>query len=266
MTSGTETNWIELENVTFVRSGRTILDNVNWKVKPGEHWTVFGSNGSGKTTLLRLLAGYLWPTRGTITVLGERFGHVDLRELRKRIGWVGSFLEAQIPPNQKPLDLVVSGKFASIGIFEKPEAEDYERAHALVRELECEAILESPYGVLSQGEKQRLLIARALMPEPRLLILDESCAGLDLLAREQLLGTLQRLGMKEDAPNMVFVTHHLEEIIPVFERALLLKKGKVLAMGRREEVLDSEVLSGAFGTRIEVSRNGERYSARAVFG
>lgn len=265
MISKPEANWIELEAVSFVRGGRAILDNISWSVRPGEHWTVFGSNGSGKTTLLRLLAGYLWPTRGAITVLGERFGNVDLRELRKRIGWVGSFLEAQIPPNQKPLDLVVSGKFASIGIYEKPEAEDYDRALRLVRELECEAILDSPYGVLSQGEKQRLLIARALVHDPSLLILDESCAGLDLLAREQLLGTLQRLGSKEDSPNMVFVTHHLEEIVPVFEHALLLKKGRVLAAGPTSEVLDPSILSRAFGTRIEVSRNGDRYSARAVF-
>ena len=129
----------------------------------GEHWVVLGANGSGKTTLLQILAGYLWPTSGDVTVLGEHFGEVDLRALRRKIGWVGSFLQAQVPPSQKPLEFIVSGKYASLGIFDKPEHEDFEEAARLAARLDCGKILDLPYAVLSQGEKQRLLIARALI-------------------------------------------------------------------------------------------------------
>lgn len=258
-----ETEWIRLEDVTFIRSHRVILDQIEWRVHPSDHWLVLGANGSGKTTLLQLLAGYLWPSRGRIRVLGEQFGQVDLRELRKRIGWVGSFLQAQIPPAQRPLDLIVSGKFASIGIFETPKEEDYRQAREIAERLHCSHILNSPYAVLSQGEKQRLLIGRALINNPRLFILDEPCAGLDLPAREQLLGTLQDLGRAPDAPTMIFVTHHLEEVMPVFTHAFLLKDGRCLAQGEKESMLSSELLSETFGIAIEVVEEGKRYWARA---
>lgn len=251
--------WTAFKGVSFVRNGRSILDQIDWSVQPREHWVVMGANGSGKTTLLRLLAGYLWPTRGEIIVLGERFGHVDLRELRKKIGWVGSFLEAQISFSQNPLDLIVSGKFASIGVYDRPAKEDYERAHYLAQLLQCEKILDSSYGVLSQGEKQRLLIARALIHRPQLLILDEPCAGLDLVAREELLQTLQFLGESPEAPTMVLVTHQTEEIMPAFSHILLLKEGKCLASGRKEDALNSRLLSEAFGIEIHVAEEWNRY-------
>lgn len=253
--------WTRLVEVSFVRNQRLILDNINWDIVRGDHWVVLGANGSGKTTLLELLAGYLWPSRGQITVLGERFGHTDLRDLRKRIGWVGSFLLAQIPPGQKPLDLVVSGKYASIGNFNPPTAQDYEEARELAESFHCAGILDSPYGVLSQGEKQRLLIARALIPQPQLLILDEPCAGLDLVAREQLLKNLNQLGQRPEAPTMILVTHHLQEIMPIWSHVLVLKKGKCLAQGLKEENLVGEVLSDAFGITIEVAGSGGRYAA-----
>ncbi len=256
--------WISLEDVTFVRRQRVILDRIDWTVQPGHHWVVLGANGSGKTTLLQLLAGYLWPTRGHITVLGERFGQTDLRELRKKIGWVGSFLQAQIPSTQKPLDLVVSGKFASIGIFEKPEAEDYRQARELVVRLKCQDILDLPYGVLSQGEKQRLLIARSLIHHPRLLILDEPCSGLDLVAREQLLHTLDELGRAPDAPSMIFVTHYLEEIMPVFSHVFLLQGGRCLAQGKKSETLRSELLTQTFSIPIQVKEEADRYWTRVA--
>ncbi len=256
-----EREWISLRGVSFVRSDRLILDGVDWDVLPGSHWVVLGANGSGKTTLLQLLAGYLWPTRGVVTVLGHRFGHVDLRELRKSIGWVGSFLQAQIPPNQRPLDLIVSGKYASIGIYDKPTDDDYERAHELAVRLDCRGILDSRYGVLSQGEKQRLLIARALIHQPRLLILDEPCSGLDLVAREQLLRTLEHIGNAPDAPTQILVTHHLEEIVPVYTRVFLLKGGRCTAQGKKEDVLREDCLSDAFGISLKLSCNAGRYWA-----
>lgn len=254
-------DWISLEEVTFTRNRRPILDCVSWSIGRGDHWVVFGANGSGKTTLLRLLAGYHWPTRGKITVLGETFGHTDLRELRKKIGWVGSFLQEQVPSSQRPLDIIVSGKYASIGIFETPDEEDYRQARELARELKCGDILDLPYGVLSQGEKQRLLIARALVHEPSLLILDEPCAGLDLVAREKLLRTLAGLGNAPNAPTMIFVTHHVQEIIPAFTHVFLLKEGQCLAKGRKEDVLRSDLLSRTFGIPIEVKAEGNRYVA-----
>jgi iron complex transport system ATP-binding protein len=260
----TDQPWIRLEEVSFVRRQRLILDTINWDVALGNHWVVLGANGSGKTTLLELLAGYLWPTHGRITVLGERFGHTDLRELRKRIGWVGSFLLAQIPPSQKPLDLIVSGKYASIGNFNPPTSQDYAEARELAKHFQCADILDSPYGVLSQGEKQRLLIARALIPGPQLLILDEPYAGLDLVAREQLLLSLDQLGRSHGAPTMILVTHHLQEIMPVWSHVLVLKEGKCLVQGPKEQVLQGKVLSEAFGVVLEVTHHDGRYSARLV--
>jgi iron complex transport system ATP-binding protein len=254
-----EESWIKLEDVSFVRNRRVILEQIEWSVNPRDHWVVLGANGSGKTTLLQLLAGYLWPTRGNITVLGQEFGKADLRELRKKIGWAGSFLQAQIPPSQLPLDFIVSGKFASIGIFEKPQEEDYFKARQVASQLKCDNILHSPYGVLSQGEKQRLLIARALIHNPELLILDEPCAGLDLVAREQLLNILENLGSSPDSPTLIYVTHHLEEIVSAFNHAFLLKEGKTLAFGRKEEILSASLLSEAFGIPLEVTKNGDRY-------
>jgi iron complex transport system ATP-binding protein len=258
--------WTRLEDVALVRRRRLILDHIDWEIAPGEHWVVLGANGSGKTTLLQLLAGYLWPTEGRITVLGERFGHTDLRELRKRIGWVGSFLGAQIPPAQKPLDLIVSGKYASLGNFNPPVQQDYEEARELAERFHCGSILDSPYAVLSQGEKQRLLIARALIPRPQLLILDEPCAGLDLVAREQLLRSLEQLAGGHEAPTLILVTHHLEEIMPVWSHVLVLKEGRCLARGRKEDLLVDAILSEAFGIAIQVAVNNGRYAANFVAG
>jgi len=257
--------WISLDQVTFVRNRRTILDGIDWRIQPGDHWVVLGANGSGKTTLLQLLAGYLWPTQGSVVVLGERFGHTDLRELRKRIGWVGSFLEMQIPSATKPLDLIVSGKYASIGIFEVPTEEDYREAQDLASRLGCERILNSPYGVLSQGEKQRLLIARALIHRPPLLILDEPCAGLDLAAREQLLRTLDDMGRNNHGLTMILVTHHMEEITPVFSNVLLLKEGRCTARGEKEEILSPDRLNHVFGIPLDVHRKRGRYWAAMRF-
>ncbi|MHC1742541.1 MAG: ABC transporter ATP-binding protein [Syntrophobacteraceae bacterium] len=250
---------ILLDHVAFVRSKRQILHDISWTVPANEHWVVLGPNGSGKTTLLQLLAGYLWPTEGRISVLGEQFGHVDLRELRKRIGWVGSFLQVQIPSAQRPLDLIVSGKFASVGIFEKPLPDDYANARSLARKLRCDHILDQPYGVLSQGEKQRLLIARAMIHHPKLLILDEPCAGLDLVAREQLLESLETLGRTAGGPTMVLVTHHLEEITPIFSHVLMLKEGRCVGQGPKDTLLNDQNLSSVFGMALRVERTGDRY-------
>jgi len=261
-----ENSWISIKNVRFVRKRKLILDDISWDIKPGEHWVVLGANGSGKTTLLQILAGYLWPTSGDVTVLGEHFGEVDLRALRRKIGWVGSFLQAQVPPSQSPLEFIVSGKYASLGIFDKPEAEDFEEAARLAARLECGKILDLPYAVLSQGEKQRLLIARALIHKPRLLILDEPCGGLDLVSREQLLATLESLGRTPDGPAMILVTHYLEEIMPAFSHVFLLKSGRCAAKGKKDRILKGDLLSEAFGIPIEAGGENGRYWARVRGG
>ncbi|MGC9967408.1 MAG: ABC transporter ATP-binding protein [Syntrophobacteraceae bacterium] len=254
-----ENSWIDIKNVRFVRNRRLILDDISWEIRPREHWVLLGANGSGKTTLLQILAGYLWPTSGDITVLGERFGEIDLRVLRKKIGWVGSFLQAQVPPSQKPLEFIVSGKYASLGIFDKPEARDFEDAARLAARLDCGKILDLPYAVLSQGEKQRLLIARALIHNPRLLILDEPCSGLDLVSREQLLSTLEDLGRSSEGPTMILVTHYLEEIMPAFSHVFLLKSGRCAAKGAKEQILRRDLLTQAFDIPIEAGSDNGRY-------
>jgi iron complex transport system ATP-binding protein len=259
-----EKPWISINNVRFMRNRRLILDDISWQIRPGEHWVVLGANGSGKTTLLQILAGYLWPTSGDVTVLGERFGEVDLRSLRRKIGWVGSFLQAQVPPSQMPLEFIVSGKYATLGIYDKPEATDFEEAASLAATLECGRILDLPYAVLSQGEKQRLLIARALIHKPRLLILDEPCGGLDLVSREQLLGTLESLGRMPEGPSMILVTHYLEEIMPAFSHVFLLKSGCCAAQGEKDRILRRDLLTRAFGFPIEAGRENGRYWSRVL--
>lgn len=257
-----ENSYISIKNVRFVRNKRLILDDISWEIRPGEHWVVLGANGSGKTTLLQILAGWLWPTSGDVTVLGERFGEVDLRALRRKIGWVGSFLQAQVPPSQMPLEFIVSGKYASLGIFDKPEAQDFEEAARLAAKLECDNILDLPYAVLSHGEKQRLLIARALVHKPRLLILDEPCGGLDLVSRERLLATLDGFGREPGGPSMILVTHYLEEIMPAFSHVLLLKSGRCAARGEKDPILRRDLLTHAFGISIEAGRENGRYWSR----
>lgn len=255
-----------MKNIKFVRNRREILRDISWEIRSGEHWVVLGANGSGKTTLLQILAGYLWPTSGEVSILGQRFGEIDLRELRKQIGWVGSFLQVQVPPAQKPLDFIVSGKYATLGIFDKPGDGDYEQARELAARLRCEKILDSTYAVLSQGEKQRLLIARALIHNPRLIILDEPCNGLDLVSREHLLQTLEGLGRVPGGPTMILVTHHLEEIMPVFTNVFMIKAGQCAAIGRKSETLRHDLMTEIFGIPIEAGSENGRYWSRISNG
>lgn len=255
-----------IKNIKFIRNRRLILNDISWEIRSGEHWVVLGANGSGKTTLLQILAGYLWPTSGEVSVLGKRFGEIDLRELRKQIGWVGSFLQAQVPPAQKPLDFIVSGKYATLGIFDKPGEDDYEEARELASRLGCTRILDSTYAVLSQGEKQRLLIARALIHKPQLIILDEPCNGLDLVSREHLLGTLESLGRLPDGPTMILVTHHLEEIMPVFTNIFMMKAGHREAAGLKSEILKRDLLTQLFGIPIEAGSENGRYWSKISNG
>lgn len=244
---------IELKDVSWHRDGKTVLSHINWKVKEGENWALFGLNGSGKTTILNMLTGYIWPSEGKIGVLGEQFGDVDVRELRRLIGWVSSSFQEKLYGNEKAQDLVVSGKFASIGLYDRPTPIDYERAELLMNQLGCGHLWDRTYLTCSQGEKQKLLIARALMAKPKLLVLDEATNGLDFISRESLLDGIEELAKGPDAPHMLYVTHHTEEILPLFSKTLLLRRGEVYAQGATAEMLSNRTLSDFFELPVSVS-------------
>lgn len=249
---------INMKNVSWRRLEKTILQDINWQVNKGEHWALLGLNGAGKTTLLNMVNGYIWPTTGEVSIIGEKFGKTDIREMRKAIGWVSSSLEERLNGRHLTEDIVVSGKFASFNLYEEPQAEDYERAKQLFISLGCEHVIGQTYEKCSHGEKQKVLIARGLMPAPKLLILDEPTNGLDFIAREELLASLEKLAKEADAPTIIFVTHHIEEVIPVFSHTLLLKDGTVFAKGKSEDILTDDNLSKLFNQPIQVEWRSNR--------
>jgi iron complex transport system ATP-binding protein len=255
---------LEISNLRVQRGGVTILDGVNWRVERGQHWAILGANGSGKTSLLSALTGYLMPTAGVIFLLGKKYGHSDWRELRKKIGIVSSSVRQMMSDDEPALETVASGKFAMIDFWGRLSRADRSRALKLLRQIECAHLAERPWRVLSQGERQRVLIGRALMATPRVLILDEPCAGLDPAAREHFLQFIQRLGMRPNAPTLVLVTHHVEEIMPVFSRALILKNGKVLVAGKKTEALTAKNLSHAFGAKIKLRSKAGRFAMNVL--
>lgn len=252
-----------MSDLRIERGGTVILRDVNWRVRRGEHWVILGANGSGKTSLLSALTGYLMPTRGEISVLGETYGCSDWRELRKKIGLVSSSIRQMMADDEPALETVASGKYAVIDFWGRVTRAEKMQARKLLRQVECEYLAGRPWRVLSQGERQRVLIGRALMARPRVLILDEPCAGLDPAAREHFLQFLQRLGGQKNAPTLVLVTHHVEEIMPVFSHLLLLKNGGVLASGEMSATLNSRNLSHAFNARMKLHTAGERYALSA---
>lgn len=247
---------LDVSGLTVVRDGNVILDDVSWRIGPGEHWVMLGANGSGKTSLLAALTGYLMPTRGELSVWGKRYGACDWRALRTRIGIVSSSLRQMMPEHETALDAVVSGRGAIIDLWGTPSRADARAARTFLESVEAGDLAGRAWAVLSQGERQRVLIARALMARPRLLILDEPCAGLDPVAREHFLQFVERLGRQAGGPLLVLVTHHVEEITPAFTHALLLRAGRVVASGPRAETLTSGTLSAMFGAPVRLNRRG----------
>jgi iron complex transport system ATP-binding protein len=250
---------LEVSGLRVRRGAVEILRDVSWRVARGQHWAILGANGSGKTSLLGALTGYLTPTEGEVFLLGERFGHSDWRELRKHVGLVSSSVRQMMAEDEPALESVVSGKYAMIDFWGRATRADRAGALRLLRQVECAYLADRPWRVLSQGERQRVLIARALMAKPRVLILDEPCAGLDPAAREQFLQFLQRLGRRKTSPTLVLVTHHVEEIMPVFSHVLVLKAGRVLAAGKKPAVLKARLLAQAFTARVKLKRRAGRY-------
>lgn len=249
---------IDFQGVSWRRQKKEILTDINWQVEKGQHWAVFGLNGSGKTTLLNMVNGYIWPTTGKVTVLDKPFGRTDIRELRKSIGWVSSSLQERINGRQLTQDIVVSGKYASIGLYEEPNKEDFQKAYEIMERLNGQYLIDRTYETCSTGEKQRILIARALMASPQLLILDEPSSGLDFIAREELLITINELASQADAPTIILVTHHIEEVLPEFSHALLLQDGRVFDKGRREDIFNSDSLSQFFNKSVQVEWSNSR--------
>ena len=258
-----ETPVARIHVASFRRDGVEILRHVRWTIRAGEHWALLGPNGSGKTSLLQILAAVEWPSEGEVEVLGEKFGRVDLRELRKRVGVVSAAIEERLPGWEEALSVVLSGMEASIGLNRAFDAGERQRALAALEALSAGHLARRPFGVLSQGERQRVLIARALVHRPPLLVLDEPCEGLDPLARERLLEDLGGLAEHAEAPTMVLVTHHPEEIAPFISHAMVLAGGEVVAAGPVEEALTSAILSRAFGVPCElVVEPPRRYALR----
>lgn len=243
---------IDVRNVEWQREDTTILRNINWQVKQSEHWCIVGLNGSGKTSLLQILCGYTWPTSGEVNVLGHRYGEVDVREVRKSIGWVSTALIAQMHDHETAYRLVLSGRDATIGLYTAPNQEDIDKASELLETFGCSHLRNRPFRALSQGERQKVLIARALMASPQLLILDEPCTGLDLLSREQLLSMIEHIASQPDGPTLLYVTHHIEEILPCFTHTLLLKDGTVYAADETSNVLTTPELSRFFGVPVDI--------------
>jgi len=253
---------LELDGASYWRNERTILTGIDWRIRRGEHWALLGANGSGKTTLLRMVGAIDWPCEGTIRVLGQRFGEIDLRELRRAIGIVTSALASYFHDRQSALEIVATGLAAELGWWHQFEPEDEDRAREALGAVGMRDLAESPYARLSQGERQRVLIARAMMNRPALLILDEPCAGLDPAARERFLDDLARFVERPSTPTIIFVSHHIEELPSFIGQALILKEGRVLARGPIETVCTSAVLSEAFGRACQVTRQAGRFALR----
>ncbi|MGW5865692.1 ABC transporter ATP-binding protein [Streptomyces sp. NPDC055239] len=258
---------LELEDVSVVREGRALVDQVSWSVKEGERWVILGPNGAGKTTLLNLASSYLYPSTGTATILGETLGKpgTDVFELRPRIGVAGIAMAEKLPKGQTVLQTVLTAAYGmTAGWHEDYEDIDEQRARAFLDRLGMSDYLDRKFGTLSEGERKRTLIARALMTDPELLLLDEPAAGLDLGGREDLVRRLGRLARDPIAPSMIMVTHHVEEIAPGFTHVLMIRQGKILAAGPLELELTSRNLSLCFGLPLVVEERGERWSAQGL--
>jgi iron complex transport system ATP-binding protein len=257
---------ISIRDLRVVRGGAQILRGISWIVEPEEHWVILGANGSGKTTLLSCVTGYVTPSSGTIQVLGNEYGRSDWRELRKQVGLVSSSIRHWIEDHQTALEVVASGRNAELNLWRAPAGELRREALRNLRKVEGLELRDRPWAYLSQGERQRVLIGRAMMSKHRILILDEPCAGLDPVARERFLEFVSRLAVRRRTPNLVFVTHHVEEILPCFNKALLLRGGEILSKGPIDEVITSSAMSAAFGSTIEVRRRNARFQLRIAEG
>lgn len=255
---------VDLDRARGGEDNLRVLHGVDWTVRAGERWAMLGPNGSGKTTMFQLASGYLHPTRGTVDIVGHRLGRVDVRALRERIGLVSASVAKMVVPTLRAIDVVVSARHGALEPWwHTYEGDEWELARKMLDEAGFGAIAERTFGVLSEGERQQVLLARSLMNEPALLLLDEPAAGLDVGGRERLVGRLARLAADPAAPPTVLITHHVEEIPAGFTHVLLLRDGRVVAAGPIEEELNAGTLSATFGLPLVVEHAGGRWGCRA---
>ncbi|MGT2845712.1 ABC transporter ATP-binding protein [Streptococcus massiliensis] len=248
---------ISMKDLSFVRQGQKILDQLNWQVKRGETWAILGLNGAGKSSLLRLIMAENWAFKGDLTVLGTTFGKGDIPNLRKRIGVVGSFIAERFPTRMLAEEIILTGRYKSSILYQAYEPKELEQAKDLLARLGGKHLIGRVYQSLSQGERQTLLIARSLMDVPDLLIFDEATSGLDLFARENLITQVEQIVTQEQAPTVLFVTHHAEEISPAITHLLLLKNGKIIAQGPRENILIRSVLTDFYEQPVQLIPIGQ---------
>ncbi len=256
---------IDMSGVSVVRDGKTILAPMNWRVELDERWIIIGPNGAGKTTLMRLAAAQMFPTTGTVTLVGETMGTVDLREIRTSIGMSSSAMAHRIPGDEKVADIVISAGYDVMGRWrEEYDHQDHERAIDILESVGAYHLADQTWGTLSEGERKRTMIARALMTDPEILLLDEPGAGLDLGGREDLIALLSELASDPDSPAIVMITHHVEEIPPGFTHGLLLDEGEVVAQGMLEDIMTGENLTKTFHQPINLTQMDGRWFARRV--
>ncbi len=258
---------IRVIGLSVVRDGTALIEDVDWEVRAGQRWALLGPNGSGKTTLLRVVGSALWPTRGVVEILGERLGHVDMRILRQRIATVSASISRSLRPQLSALEVVLTGRYSVLETWwNEFSTDDRAEADRLLRlaGFGGDSFDERSFGLLSEGERQQVLLARALMGQPELLLMDEPAAGLDLGARERLVRRLSMLADDPTVPALVLVTHHVEEIPPGMTHAALLRDGRMVAAGPVDDVLTNRVVSDAFGIEVVVQRSEDRWSARAM--
>lgn len=248
---------LSLTNVSLERQNKKLLNNVTWQVNKGEHWAILGLNGSGKTSLLKLITAEYWTSQGSVEVLGNKFGGTDISNMRTKIGIVGSFIAERLSPHMLAEKIVLTGKYKSSILYTEYGEKELEEARQMLISIGGEHLLGRIYASLSQGEKQLLLIARSLMESPEILILDEATSGLDLFAREKLLTQIEQITSLPNAPTIIYVTHHAEEITRSFTHVLLLKKGNIIAKGPKNEVLTEEILSDFYDQPVSIVPLGD---------
>lgn len=250
---------VDLQNVSYRKNGNVILEDVNWQVKEGENWIILGLNGSGKTTLLQMLNGYIFPSfGGKANVLGFQFGGCPIADLRKHIGWISNALSQNLSPTETGIEIVMSGKYASIGLWEKVSEEEFKEAEAIMEQLDIMKLRDRQYGTMSQGEKQKVIIGRALISNPDIIIFDEAFNGLDIFAKKDMSDLITKLA-HETTKNIFFVTHNTDEILPVFNKALLIRNGKVHSQGDLKEVITQDNLQDFYGADVDVFERDERF-------
>ncbi|PLT35145.1 ABC transporter ATP-binding protein [Bacillus sp. V5-8f] len=260
MSQSDSSSVISIRNVTWKQEGKAILNNISWEIKKGENWALLGLNGSGKTSILKMITGYQWPTTGDVSVLGNQFGKTNIPMLRRSIGWVSTSLDDKFHIRQfdTGLEVVLSGKFASVGLFEDITEKDLDKAYHLLEQFNIGHLANEVITTFSQGEKRKAMIARSLMAGPRVLILDEPCNGLDIKSKEQLLSTIEQMSAMPDGPTLLYVTHNVEEIIPSISHVILMHSGGIIAQGDKEHTLTEPLLQNTFDVPLSLDWENDR--------